>query len=153
MDKEFKKFSISNFTLEVWSQEDLIFRSKKEGIAGLIDFIKKYGRRHKNPTLGKNLVSSHTFRNKNLIVFDRVVGNAAALLFSYLKIRKVYGVLGSSLAQKTLKKFRIKFYFKKTIPNILNKDRNDLCPLEKASLLKKPEEFYRIINHILNKNK
>lgn len=124
MEKEFKNFETSEFTLEIRSGKKRIFRSKKEGVRGLIDFIKKYGRRF-----------------KNLIIFDRVIGNAAALLFAYLKAKEVYGIIVSDLAKETLNKFKIKYYFKKTIPNILNKKETDICPLEKLSFQKTPEEF------------
>ncbi len=124
MEKEFKDFEVSDFTLEIRNKKKIIFRSEKEGILGLLDFIKKYGGRF-----------------KNLIIFDRVIGNAAALLCVYLKAKEVCGLIGSKAAKKTLKKFKINFYFKKTIPNILNKNKDDLCPLERLSILKTPEEF------------
>jgi hypothetical protein len=128
MEKEFEEFAKSDFTLQIFSKNKLVFKSKKEGVRGLVDYIKKYGKHF-----------------GDLTIFDRVIGNAAALLFAYLKAKEVYGVVGSKLAKKTLKKFKIKFHFKKTIPNILNKDETDLCPFEKLSLLKSPEQLYNCL--------
>lgn len=125
MEKEFKKFAKSVFTLQIWKSGKLIFKSKKEGVGGLMDFIKRCGK-----------------TKKNLIIFDKVIGNVAALLFAYLEAKEVFGVVGSSMAKKTLRKYKIKFYFKKTIPNILNKTKTDLCPMEKLSKKKIPEELY-----------
>ena len=39
--KEFEKFLKSPFGLEIWSGEKIVFRSKKTGVRGLLDFIKK----------------------------------------------------------------------------------------------------------------
>lgn len=126
MKKEFEKFLESPFGLEIWSGDKIVFRSKKAGVKGLTEFIKKYGKRF-----------------KGLIIFDKIVGQGAALLAAYLNTEKVYGKTGSKLAAKALKRFKIKFYFQKTVSNILDKKKKNLCPLEKRSFLKTPEEFYK----------
>jgi len=126
MKKQFEEFSKGKFNLFIFSGGKLIFKSKKEGISGLIFFIKKYGRRF-----------------NNLVIFDTKVGNAVALLCAYLKVKKIYGLVGSRSAVKTLKKFKIKYFFKKTITRILNKRGTDICPMEKLSSDKTPEEFCR----------
>jgi hypothetical protein len=126
MKKYFSEFLKSSWQLEIWSDKKRVYWSKKSGVKGLLDFIKKHKRRF-----------------KKLIIFDKKIGNAAALLFVYLKTEEVFGAIGSRLAKKTLRKYKIRFYFKKTIPNILNKKRNSICLFEKKSLNKKPEEFYK----------
>jgi len=128
MNKEFEKFAKSDFGLEIWAGGKAVFSSKKEGIKGILEFIKKKKR-----------------TTKDLIVFDKKVGNAVSLLCVYLKAKKVYGVVGSQSAGKTLKKNKIKFHFSKTIPNILNKYETDLCPMEKMSLKKTPEIFLDLL--------
>lgn len=130
MKKEFEDFESSNFSLEIWSREKLAFRSKKRGLEGLLNFIGKHGR-----------------RLKNLIIFDKVIGNAVALLCVYLRAREVYGIIGSKSAEKTFRKFKIKYYFKKTRPNILNKMETDLCPFEKLSFKKAAKEFYSLLKN------
>jgi hypothetical protein len=82
------------------------------------------------------------------VIFDKIVGQAVAFLAAYLKAQEVYGVTGSKLATAALEKFRISFYFQETVPNIMNKDQTDLCPMEKLSFDKSPEEFY---NCLVNK--
>ena len=79
------------------------------------------------------------------MIFDKIVGQAVALLAAYLKAREVYGGTGSELAAKALEKYKIKFYFQKTIPNILNQDKTGLCPFEKLSIDKSPTEFYNCL--------
>lgn len=141
MEKEFKRFLISAWELEVWVGEKIIFRSKKSGVRGLLDFVNGYGRRY-----------------GNLVIFDKIVGRGVALLIVYLKVKncenvscrdekrsrslEVYGALGSELAAKVLKQHKVKFHFEKTVPNILNRDGSSICPIEKLSFDKSPEEFY-----------
>ncbi|MFH1841413.1 MAG: DUF1893 domain-containing protein [Candidatus Nealsonbacteria bacterium] len=128
MKKQFERFLSSSFGLEVWSERKLVFKSKKSGVKGLLDFIKKHGRRY-----------------KEIVIFDKIVGQGVALLAAYLRALEVFGKTGSKLAAKSLRKHKIKFYFKKTVENILNKENTDLCPLEKISFKKSPEEFYKIL--------
>lgn len=123
--KEFEKFLNSTWGLELWLGEKIIFRSQKSGVKGLLDFIKQKDREY-----------------ENLVVFDKVVGRGAALLAIYLKAKEVYGALGSELAAKVLEQYKIGFHFFKTVPNILNRDQTGLCPFEKLSVDKAPEEFY-----------
>lgn len=136
--ENFERFVKSNFGLEIYSKEKLIFRSRKESIQGLLKFIKK------SKSFPKDLTP---IRNKfltGLTVFDKKVGNAVALLCVYLNAKEVFGVVGSKSAQKTFKKFKIKFHFLKTIPNILNKKGNDICPTEKMSFGKTPTAFLKL---------
>lgn len=125
MKKQFERFLISAWELEVWAGESRVFRSKKAGVAGLLAFIQKHDQKY-----------------KDLVIFDKIVGRGAALLAAYLKAKAVYGALGSKLAVQALKKFKIEFYFQKTVPNILNRHQTGLCPFEQLSLGKTPEEFY-----------
>ncbi|MCG2688513.1 DUF1893 domain-containing protein, partial [Candidatus Parcubacteria bacterium] len=88
----------------------------------------KYGRRH-----------------RDLVIFDKIIGKAAALLFAYLGAKEVYGVIGSESAVRVLRKFRVKFYFKKTVKGILNKRKTGPCPMEALSRTKTPEELYNLL--------
>ena len=129
MQKKFEQFLRSSWGLELWLGDQIVFRSKEAGVAGLLAFIKK-----------------HDSKYKNLVVFYKIVGRGAALLAVYLKAKEVYGALGSKLAVKTLREYKVKFYFVKTVPHILNRDGNGLCPIEKLSLDKTPAEFYNCLN-------
>jgi len=128
MEKQFEKFLKSSWGLELWLGGEIIFRSKKSGVKGLLDFINKRDEEH-----------------EGVVIFDKIVGQAVAYLTVYLKAVEVYGVTGSKLAATALEKFKIRFYFQNTVPNILNKDKNDLCPFEKLSIDKTPEEFYNVL--------
>ena len=128
MKQKFEEFIKSGWGLELWLGNEIIFRSKKSGVQGLLDFIKERG-----------------VDFQGLIIFDRIVGQAVAYLAAYLKVKEVFGVTGSKLAAGALEKFQINFYFQNTVPNILNRDKNDLCPMEKLSVDKSPEEFYNAL--------
>jgi hypothetical protein len=122
------QFVSSEYTLWVYSRDKLIFQSSKEGLVPLLDYIHNF--------------VPHT---KGVVVFDRVVGNAAALLLKEALCTEVYSFLGSELAIQSLDGFGIKYYFSKVVTRILNNLGNDICPMEKLSLGKSPEEFYKAV--------
>ncbi len=128
MKQKFEKFLKSSWGLELWLGNEIIFRSKKSGVRGLLDFISEQGE-----------------KREGIIIFDKIVGQAVALLAAYLKAKEVYGVTGSELATKALGKYKIKFYFSETVPKILNQDKTGPCPMEKLSIDKTPEEFYKCL--------
>ncbi len=127
----FENFLKSSFELKILSGKKLIFISKKRGVQGLVKFIKKYGRKF-----------------KDLMIFDKKVGRGAALLAVYLNAKVVYGKIGSQSAVRALKKAKIQYCFEETVPNILNREKNDICPIEKVSAGKTPESFYKLVKAI-----
>ncbi len=124
----FTEFIASSDALRVYEKGGLIFVSKKDGLMPLLDYI-----------------DESSSSQKPVIVFDRVVGNAAALLLKKLHCDETYSPLGSELAVKTLSSFGIKYHFGEIVPCIQNPDRGDMCPMEKLSINKSPEEFYRAL--------
>ena len=121
----FSEFLASSDTLRVYSKEKLIFASSKDGLLSLLEYTSKF---------------SHC--KGDITVFDRVVGNAAALLLARISCREVYGPLASELAIKTLCYFGIGYHITETVPYIRGRDQESMCPMEKLSLDKNPEEFY-----------
>jgi len=126
--QKFEEFIKSGWGLELWLGNEIIFRSKKSGVQGLLDFINTHGAQY-----------------EGVVIFDKIVGQAVAYLAAYLKAKEVYGVTGSKLAAAALNKFCIEFHFQNTVSNILNRDKTDLCPMEKLSVDKTPEEFYNAL--------
>jgi hypothetical protein len=122
----FNEFLVSNDKLRVYSGDRLIFTSSRDGLSSLIEYIDKL-----SPL------------KKDVSVFDRVVGNAAALLLKRIFCREVYGPLGSELAVKTLRRFGIDYHFAEIVPYIRGRGQEGMCPMEKLSLGKSPEEFYQ----------
>ena len=126
-DRLFKKFLETEDTVQVYLAGKLHFRSTQKGIKPLITYIQEFA-----PC------------PEGAIVFDRIVGNAAALLLKEVSCTKVYGLIGSRLAAQTLEELGISHSFLKTVPYIVNRYGTDMCPFEKASLGKAPAEFYEI---------
>ena len=82
----------------------------------------------------------HDYRQ--VIVFDKIMGNAAALLCVKAACQEVYSPLGSQLAVNTLDRYDIRYHITQIEPYIRKPDSEDMCPMEKLSLNKEPEEFY-----------
>ena len=132
----FSQFLLSRDNLYVYYQGKLIFNSEEDGIAPLVNYIIRF--------------NSHV---KEILVFDRVAGNAVALLLRMTSCVEVWSQVGSELAAQTLSNFGINYHFTVTTPYILNRQNNGICPLEQLSLGKTPEEFYGIISRQLRKTK
>jgi len=124
-ENKFSEFLTSDDTLRVYKDEQLLFSSRKEQLLPLVDYI-----------------DTCAPYESGITVFDRVVGNAAALLLTRISCREVYGELGSELATGTLKQFSIRYRFDETVPHIENNRRDGMCPMEELSLNKTPDEFY-----------
>lgn len=62
---------------------------------------------------------------------DRVVGKAAAFLYAKLGVKEVYAPVMSDAGIYTLARHGIYPVCEKSVSNILNQDRTDICPIEK----------------------
>jgi len=122
----FNEFMDSSDTLQIYRDEDLIFTSEKERLVPLMEYLAE-------SDSGEGPVT----------IFDKVMGNAAALLSVKANCREVYSPLGSELAVKTLEKYGIEHHLTEIVPYIIRDDGKGMCPMEKLSIGKGPEEFYR----------
>ena len=124
----FSEFLGSGDTLRVYEDDRLIFASDKDKLLPLLEYL---GR----------LVPGY----QPVVIFDKIMGNAAALLSVKAGCREVYSPLGSQLAVETLDKYDIKYHITEIVPYIQKPDEADMCPMEKLSLNKEPEEFYQVM--------
>jgi hypothetical protein len=122
----YSAFLISGDTLRIYLDEELIFFSEKARLLPMMDFLEDYGPAEEPVT-----------------VFDKVMGNAAALLAVIAKCKAVYSPLGSELAIETLESNGIAYHLNKIVPYIMRPDGKGMCPMEKLSMDKTPDEFYR----------
>ena len=127
-DSKFREFLDSHDTLRVLKDDRLLFSSSRERLLPLVDYI-----------------DTCVPYESAITVFDRVVGNAAALLLTRISCREIYGELGSELAAGTLDRFGIRYRFVETVPYIENNRRDGMCPMEELSLNKTPDEFYEAL--------
>lgn len=121
----FDSFLASDDTLRIYQGETLVFSSKKGRLLPLMDYI---------ATQGAGV--------QPVIIYDKIMGNAAALLAVKVNCREVYSPLGSELAVKTLEKHDIKYHLTRTVPYIQRPDGQGMCPMEQLSIGKGPEKFY-----------
>jgi hypothetical protein len=134
MNGLFARFVNSSDTFRVYHEGKLIFKSKKEQLRPLLEYINRF-----SPQV------------QDVVIFDRIVGNAAALLLKKASCLEIYSPLGSEFAARTLREQGIKYRFSQTVPYIINKAGDDICPMEKLSLGKNPEEFFQHLCKSLSK--
>ncbi len=85
---------------------------------------------------------------QSVIIFDKMVGNAAALLAVKANCQEVYAPFGSQLAIMTLDKYSVKYHLTQIVPYIKQQNIEEMCPMEKLSIGKEPEDFYEIMKNI-----
>lgn len=124
----FRKFLNSRDTLQVYEGERLIFASVKDGVLPLLEYIGQLAPHH-----------------QPAVVFDKIMGNAAALLSVKAGSREVYSPLGSQLAVETLDRHGVKYHLLKIVPYIQKSDGEEMCPMEKLSIGKEAAEFYEVM--------
>ncbi len=124
----FQNFLTSADTLQVYDRDQLVFSSTRDRLLPLMEYLHKYAARY-----------------QQVVIFDKIMGNAAALLSVKAEAREVFSPLGSELAVQTLDRYRIKYHLRKVVPHIAKPDGSDWCPMEKLSVGKTPEEFYQAL--------
>lgn len=130
----YSDFMESSDTLRVYEGENLVFSSEKERLMPLLDYIREYGD-----------------DTRPIVVFDKVMGNAAALLAIKAGSSEVYSPLGSEPATVSLGEHGVRYTITELIPYILQDNGVDMCPMEKLSLGKTPDEFYRAMMERINR--
>ena len=129
----FDEFLKSSDSLLVYEGDKLVFASDKNRVTPLIDYV-------------DGLACQH----RGVVILDKIMGNAAALLSVKAGCREVYSPLGSQLAISTLDRYGIKHHIIKVVPYIEKPGGEEMCPMEKLSQDKEPEEFYEAIKRVIN---
>ena len=93
----------------------LLFKSKSHGVSDLLAMISDIGYLAEGASLA-----------------DSVVGRAAALLCVYSKIVAVYGVNMSEGGASVFKTNGVHYEYGMLVPKILNREKSDICPFDKA---------------------
>ena len=130
----FDEFLTTGDTLRVYEGNQPIFSSDKDGLLPLVEYIDRFTPHH-----------------RHVVIFDKIMGNAAALISVKAGCQEVYSPLGSQLAIKTLDKYGIKHHIIEIVLYIQKPGGEDMCPMEKLSIGKGPEEFYEVMKDIINR--
>lgn len=129
----FNEFLTSDNTLRVYEDSKLIFDSDKDRLLPLVEYIDKFASKH-----------------RDVVIFDKIMGRAAALLCVKANCQEVYSPLGSQLAIELLEQRGIKHHLSKNVPCIQKPSGEGMCPMELLSFGKEPEEFYQLIRELVN---
>ncbi len=120
----YRDFLASADTLRLYRDGALAFASAKERLLPLYEYLNAGG------------------ELPPVVVFDKIMGNAAALLTVLARGHEVFSPLGSQLGIATLEAKGIAYHLDKTVPFILRPDGVNMCPMEELSIGKTPQEFY-----------
>jgi len=113
---------------------EAIFTSDQSGIAPLLLWEKQ----------GLNL--------QGFAVADRLIGRASALLLVNAGAKSAYTPTLSLSGQKVLEQYNIPVRFETLIEQVLNKDRTDMCPMEKASMsIEDPKQAVKVLRETISK--
>ena len=127
--RNFEEFLTSGHTARVYQDGQLVFFSEKSRLLPLLDYLDEFSPPSKNA----------------VVIFDKVVGNSAALLTIVAGCSQVYSPLGSELAIDTLSDRGVRYHFLETVPYIKKQDGEGMCPMEELSLGKTPAEFHEAL--------
>ena len=103
------KFMASGDTLQTYEDDKLLFSSNKDRLLPLLEYIDRFALYH-----------------QQVVIFDKIMGNAAALLSVKASCQEVYSPLSSQLAVKTLDKYGIKYHLAEIVPYI-QKPMGKIC--------------------------
>ena len=142
MDKDFQKakeeYNKGQYTLVICKDADIV-TSDITGIKPLINLIeekKEY---------------------KGYSAADKIVGKAAAFLYTLLEVKNLYGEIMSKGATEILKNAKINFEYKTLTDFIENRKKDGMCPMDEAvKNINDPKEAYEAIKQkiifLLNQN-
>ncbi|QZY55208.1 DUF1893 domain-containing protein [Crassaminicella profunda] len=105
-----------SFTLVIVKEGKVIFSSEDKGIKPMY-----------------TAVVSMKEKLKGASVADRVIGRAAAMLCVYGNIKELHTKIISESAVSVLENTNILFEYEKKSTYIKNRDKTDMCPVEKLS--------------------
>ena len=136
MDKDLEKAKVEyhtgKYTLVICKDEDII-KSDLTGIRPLMKLI------------------DDKKECKGYSAADKIVGRAAAFLYTLLGIKNVYGEIMSKGAIEILKKNGIYYEYKTLTDYIENRQKNGICPMDDA--VKEIEDAKTACEAIRNKMK
>jgi hypothetical protein len=111
------------------AEKESIIMPIKRGISPLVDLYKQ-----------------HASLMNNASLVDKIVGRAASFIAILGHVQYVHAHLMSESALTLLKEYNIKATYDQLTPNILNRQQNNLCPMELAvQKINNPQEALEAI--------
>jgi hypothetical protein len=114
-------------TLTIVKNGEVLFETCSHRISGFLGAIEQFGAKLEGAS-----------------VADRVAGKAIALLCVYAKISDVYAEVLSEKAKAVFEENGIRHEWKELVDNILNFNKSQVCPFEKAAAeISDPKDSYK----------
>ncbi len=124
-------------TLAIVKNSEVLFETKSHRISGFLDAVEKLGDKLEGASLA-----------------DRVAGKAVALLCVYAGIKEVYAAVLSRKAHAVFKKHNIVVQWRELVENVLDAEKNGVCPFERAAAtMSDPEQAFRALRALREKLK
>ncbi|MFA6197782.1 MAG: DUF1893 domain-containing protein [Patescibacteria group bacterium] len=127
--EELERFRDGPWSTIIIKNKRLLFRSNMSGLSPLAEAINQHGR-----------------ELDGALIFDKVIGRAAAFLIIHAGIRKVYTPLISGPAMDILRSSRCVVGYLEKVNRILDKQMTDLDPMERLALnATTPGQFIKLL--------
>ncbi len=120
------EFIDSKWSFVVYHGDRIVFSSQESDLHPLMEYFA-----HSGP-----------METADIILFDRYIGRAAALLMTLAKPRHVYTGTISEGGIETLDKASIPFESRERVKWLMGVASKDMCRWEKLALGKTPQDFY-----------
>jgi len=104
-----------NINLVIVKNGVVLCQSMAHGMKGLLQAIEEYDR---------DLAGT--------AVADKIIGRAAAMLCVYSKVKSVFAITMTEGALRLLMKNRVAHKFERHVCRLMNSQRTDICPFERA---------------------
>lgn len=88
---------------------------------------------------------------KGLIVADKIIGKASAMLLTLSGIKEIYCIVLSKAGKDILDKYNIEYHYETLTDYIINRKGDDMCPMEKT--VKDIDDLNKAYNALNNKIK
>jgi hypothetical protein len=132
-----KELTVNHVSLSIVNRGKILFESTSKGLKDLFIAVDR---------LGTSL--------KNASIADQIVGKAAAFLIVYSRADSVFAVIITEEGLKLLEQNHISAEFQKIVPNVLNKEKTDICPFEKSVMnCRDAKEAFGILKNIFHQMK
>jgi hypothetical protein len=106
-----------DLSLVIVKKGKVLFKTQMHGIIGFLEAIGQ---------LDKHLTAASAA--------DKIVGVAAAMLCIYSGVVSIFAQTISEEGIRVLRDNNIVYQFGRRVPNILNRDKKDVCPFEKLAM-------------------
>lgn len=124
----FERFVNSKWSLVVLSDGRTVFKSQATALKPLVNYVKRYHGQH-----------------HEVVIYDKYVGRAAALLMTLVRPRAVFTPVISEGGRTVLDQYGVSFQAQREVKYLMGVASGEMCRWEKMSLGKSPDEFLRIL--------